>query len=65
MTPWKLADGRTIQLVTPKELAELPDDTALVCIDGTVAIKGKDAIDGDTRCGYLAFGLEEPPCPTD
>lgn len=44
-------------VIQPMELDALPDGTALVCIDGTIAIKGQDGIDGDTRYGCLAYGF--------
>jgi hypothetical protein len=57
MTEWKLDDGRTITLVTPKEFSELPHGTVLYSIRGNRAVKGTDYIDNDTRGGYLAYGL--------
>ncbi len=55
--PWKLKDGRVIDLITPKELATLPDGTVLVDIFGVSYVTGKDPIDTDTRGGMLAYGL--------
>lgn len=46
-----------LELITPDELATLADGTPLVCIDGSVAIKGTDQINSDTRFGYLAYGF--------
>jgi hypothetical protein len=63
MNKWTLPDGSVLRLVTPAELAALPDGTALRCIDGEVVVKGQDAIDGDTRFGYLAFGLPADASP--
>lgn len=48
--------GRTIALITPAELAALPDGTVLVDIFGHEEVKGVDEIDNDTRFGYLAVG---------
>lgn len=47
-------------LLTPDELAQLPDGTELVCINGKTVIKGKDYIDNDIRFGYLAYGINNP-----
>ena len=44
-------------LITPEEFAELPDGEILTCIDETVAVKGTDEIDQDTRFGHIAFGV--------
>lgn len=38
----------------------LKDDESMYCIDKTVAIKGTDYIDNDTRGGVLAFGIIHP-----
>lgn len=46
-----------IWLMTPNELAQLPDGTELVCINGQTVVKGIDNIDDDTRGGYLAYGV--------
>ena len=46
-------------LLTPDELAQLPDDTVLGCIDGTTVIKGHADLDDDTRFGVTAYGLRE------
>jgi hypothetical protein len=58
---WRLNDGRTMRLITPAELTTLPVGTVLVDIFGQEAIKGgtrrQDVIDGDTRGGYLAYGI--------
>ena len=54
-------------LLTPVELEMIPAGTALVCISGCIVIKGIDEIDGDTRVGYLAYGLlnsQLPPVST-
>ena len=58
-TPWNLADGRTIYLLSPEAFTDLPDGTHLVCIDGTTSVKGVDKIDTDTRGGRLAYGTLE------
>jgi len=46
-------------LLTPAELPMVPDQTPLHCVNGSIAIKGTDAIDTDTRKGYLAYGILE------
>ena len=54
-------------LLTPDELAIVPDGTVLVSISGTTATKGVDYIDDDTRAGLLAYGLlssQLPPAPS-
>lgn len=58
-TPWKLDDGRTIILKTPEEFKAYPDGTIFTSIFGDTKEKGKDYIDGDTRYGHLAYGIEE------
>lgn len=54
---WALKDGRVIELLTPEQLKELPNGVELIDIFGGKFIKGKDEIDGDTRFGYLAYGI--------
>lgn len=49
-------EGKTLWLVTPAEFAKLPDGFELTAIDGEKVVKGRDKIDGDTRCGHLAYG---------
>jgi len=44
-------------LCPEKQFADLPDGIALHSISGKVAVKGRDAIDDDTRFGYLAYGI--------
>lgn len=62
---YKLEPGmyakNTLWLVTPEELALLPDGFELTSITGDKVIKGKDYIDGDTRGGHTAFGITFPP----
>ena len=57
MSKWTLDDGRVLTLLTPEELERLPDGTALVDVMGLEVVKGRDKIDGDTRYGYLAYGV--------
>lgn len=57
---WKLDDGTYIDLVQPAQFRHFPDGTLFTSIDGEVRIKGRDSIDGDTRAGYMAWGV---PCP--
>lgn len=47
-------------LLTVDEYTHLPDGTELTCIDGEVAVKGRDDIDLDTRFGYIAYGIVDP-----
>lgn len=56
MSAWWDEDHKLL-LITPEELAALPDGEALTCIDDTTAIKGFDAIDDDIRGGHLAYGV--------
>lgn len=49
-----------LYLFTPEEYTQLPDGFELTCIDGTKARKNVDKIDGDTRFGYIAFGVVDP-----
>lgn len=58
---WTLPTGEVASLLTPKEFAALPDGTVLVSIMGERVVKGRDAIDDDTRGGYLAYGLPLAP----
>jgi hypothetical protein len=59
--PRHLWGNLELWLIQPIEFDTLPDGTALVCIDGTIAVKGKDRIDGDTRYGSLAYGFLKIP----
>lgn len=56
MAAWWDEDHKLL-LITAEQLAEMPDGEALTCIDDTVAIKGVDEIDDDTRGGHLAYGV--------
>lgn len=56
MSAWWDDDHRLL-LLTPEEFASLPDGEVLVCIDESVAVKGVDKIDDDTRFGHLAYGV--------
>lgn len=47
-------------VLTPEELAQLPDGIELESINGEKVVKGKDRIDDDTRWGYLAYGIRHP-----
>ncbi len=63
--PWRLDDGRTINLLTPRQYEILSLGTELICINGKTYIKSLDSnnpesknyIDDETRYGRLAFGL--------
>lgn len=59
MHPWDDFDDG-LCLFTPEEFEQLPDGTELICIDGDIAIKGKDEIDLDTRFGHIAWGVKDP-----
>lgn len=48
-------------LLRVDEFNQLPDGTELVSIMNKTYIKGKDHIDMDTRSGYLAVGIVDPP----
>lgn len=52
-------DGN-LWLFTPEEFEQLPDGIVLECINGDYAKKGVDYIDGDTRFGYMAYGVRDP-----
>lgn len=59
---WKEEPGseeNPLWLLTPAELPMVPAQTTLHCIDGTIAVKGIDNIDTDTRGGYIAYGILE------
>lgn len=56
MSAWWDEDHKLL-LITPEELAALPDGEALTCIDDTVVVKGTDFIDDDIRAGHLAYGV--------
>ena len=53
----RLPDGTIFDLLTPEQYANLPDGVSVISISGEVKVKGTDYIDGDTRAGYLAYGL--------
>ena len=55
--PWDRNAADVLWLLTPDELERVPDGTRLTTINDTVAVVGTDDIDGDTRGGYLAYGL--------
>lgn len=61
--PWDSDSHNPLWLLTPEELALVPDGAQLCCIDKTVAVKGRDEIDTDTRFGYTAFGFLETQLP--
>ena len=50
-------DGSGLWLLTESELEVTPKGTVLTSINGTQKTVGKDAIDTDSRFGYLAYGL--------
>jgi hypothetical protein len=52
--------GKVIYLVTPEEFAKLPKGTPLLSINGREVVKGIHYVDGDTRGGYLAYGVLIP-----
>ena len=57
---WKLDDGRSIKLLTVKELRALPGDTRIMSIGGEerlVEAEGMEPPDDDTRFGYSAWGI--------
>lgn len=54
---WVTPDGRLLLLLTQEQLDALPDGTELVSILGENVVKGTDYIDGDTRGGWLAYGM--------
>jgi hypothetical protein len=56
----KWSENGELWLLTPAELAQLPDGIELGCIDDAVYVKGRDRIDDDTRAGHLAYGIVNP-----
>ncbi len=56
MSAW-WEDDHKLLLLTPAELAGLPDGQELTSIDDEVVVKGRDYIDDDTRFGHLAYGV--------
>jgi len=56
MSAWWDEDHKLL-LVTPEELAALPDGTELTAIDDEIVVKGRDEIDDDQRGGHLAYGV--------
>lgn len=50
----------SLWLLTPDELAKLPEGTVLESISGKLRTYGADRIDGDTRFGHLAYGVRNP-----
>ena len=51
------AGGARLWLLSPEQLAVVPDGTPLVSITGRVSIVGVDHIDTDTRGGWLSHGV--------
>lgn len=51
-------------LITPEEFKKLPDGFVLISILGTIAVKGKDYVDQDTRGGHLAYGASREELET-
>lgn len=49
-----------LYVLSLEEYHKLPDGAALVCIDGSVAIKGTDSVNLDTRYGCIAYGFLKP-----
>lgn len=56
---WDLKEEDPLWLLAPEQLEEIPDGTTLHSIIGEEVVVGQDKIDGDTRFGYLAYGLRE------
>ena len=50
-------------LITPAQLSQLPKGTVLYSFNGNKAVVGTDAIDGETRHGFLSYGFL--PLPRD
>lgn len=56
--PWDKTDD-PLWLLSPIELESLPDGIILESINGTLARKGIDPIDQDTRFGMITWGFRE------
>ena len=52
-----------IWLITPEQLAELPDGTKFIDINGEEVVKGSKETDQETMGGYLPFGFTEESKP--
>lgn len=52
---WSEASG--LYLCPLAQFNDVPDGVAFHSISGSVAVKGRDYIDDDTRGGMLAFGI--------
>ena len=50
----------SLWIFTETEFNQLPDGIELISINGTIAVKGKDYIDLDTRENHLAYGINNP-----
>jgi len=55
--PYRTDDGRLIDLIRPGHFSRLPNDTTLMSISGHEVRKGLDNIDGDTRNGFMSYGV--------
>jgi hypothetical protein len=55
--PWVMGSGRVLRLLHESELSNVPSGTVLTYVDGSTGVVGTDAIDGDTRGGFLACGV--------
>lgn len=56
---WELpGNNGLISLLTPEQLPHIPRGSVVHSISGERLIVGRDRIDGDTRAGYLAYGLK-------
>jgi hypothetical protein len=54
---------KTLLLVSPELLAALPSGVPLESIMGRKKITGQDRIDGDSRFGFLAYGIRVRKAP--
>jgi hypothetical protein len=52
--------AENLWILTIDEYDNLPNGTELTCIDGEIAVKGRDDIDLDTRFGYISYGIVDP-----
>lgn len=61
--PWSHEWPIPLWLLTADEMEQVPDGTPVFSIMAERATKGVDKIDGDTRGGYLAYGLMDSQLP--
>lgn len=60
MNKWEDKGENSLWLLTPEEMARVPDGVEVESILEEKYIKGVDKLDDDTRAGHLAYGIRNP-----